>query len=269
MMKAKDQTDEMNGEFQSVQILGSSIHLVDIAGVISQMGRWIREHDRDGKCRQVVVTGFHGIWEAHKHHDFKAIVNSADLWIPDGISFAIIARKKGFRSFKKLASSDFIKAFFEVGDREGYSSFFYGDTDETLIALKEKLSARYPGHRVVGTFSPPFRLLTPDEDEEIVNMINEARPDVLWVGLGCPKQDRWIYEHKDRLMVPMAVGVGAAFSFFAETVKRSPQWVEKNGFEWLWRFIQEPKKLWKRDLIEGPRFLFHVALELTGLRKYE
>jgi N-acetylglucosaminyldiphosphoundecaprenol N-acetyl-beta-D-mannosaminyltransferase len=100
-------------------------------------------------------------------------------------------------------------------------------------------------------------------------MINDARPDVLWVGLGCPKQDQWIYKHKDRLKVPMAVGVGAAFSFFAETVKRSPEWVEKNGFEWLWRFIQEPKKLWKRDLIEGPRFLFHVALELTGLRKYE
>jgi len=100
-------------------------------------------------------------------------------------------------------------------------------------------------------------------------MINEAKPDVLWVGLGCPKQDIWIHEHKNQLNVPIAVGVGAAFSFFAGTVKRAPGWIEKSGFEWLWRFTQEPRKLWRRDFVDGPRFLFHVVLEMMRLRKYQ
>lgn len=269
MIEVKEKADEMNAGFQTVKILGSRIHIVELTDITSCMTRWIEQYRQPDNCRRIVNTGFHGTWEAYKDPGLKLILNSADLWIPDGISFTLIAHRKGFGSFKRLAGVDFMKAFFEVADREGYSSFFYGDTDETLVALKEKLTAKYPGHRVAGMFSPPFRPLTPEEDEKIVNMINDARPDVLWVGLGCPKQDRWIFDHKDKLRVPMAAGVGATFSFFAEKVKRSPEWVEKSGFEWLWRLIQEPKKLWKRDLIEGPRFLFHVALELTGLRKYE
>ncbi len=100
-------------------------------------------------------------------------------------------------------------------------------------------------------------------------MINETQPDVLWVGLGLPKQDRWVFEHKDRLNVPIAIGVGAAFGFLSGKVKRVPEWIGNNGLEWIWRFIKEPKKLWRRDLLDGPRFVFHVILELTGLRKYE
>jgi len=99
-------------------------------------------------------------------------------------------------------------------------------------------------------------------------MINDARPDVLWVGLGLPKQERWIHEHKDRLNVPVAIGVGACFGFFSGKVKRAPLWIGRMGLEWLWRFLQEPKKLWRRDMLDGPRFMGHVFLQLTGLRKY-
>lgn len=100
-------------------------------------------------------------------------------------------------------------------------------------------------------------------------MINMARPDVVWVGLGLPKQDRWVYEHKSRLNAPIAVGVGAAFGFLSEDIKRVPSWIGENGLEWLWRFLNEPRKLWRRDLLDGPRFLFHVLLEMTGLRRYD
>ena len=255
--------------FPTVTLLGSSIHILNLKDITNQFEDWIQNYKKFQRCRQVVVTGFHGIWEAFKHPGVKKILNSADLWIPDGASFSMIARKKGFRSFTKLASSDFIKAFFRIADQKGYSSFFYGDTQKTLNALKSNLEMDYPGHEIAGLFSPPFRPLTIKEDESIIKMINKARPDVLWVGLGCPKQDIWIHEHKDKLDVPIAAGVGAAFSFFAKTVKRAPEWVEKSGFEWLWRFTQEPGKLWKRDFIDGPRFLFHVALEMMGLRKYE
>jgi len=259
----------MTSAFPTLKLLGSEIHILDIAGITRQFENWIEDYNTFRVCRQVVVTGFHGIWEAFQNPSIKKILNSADLWIPDGASFAVIARKKGFPPFVKIASSDFIRTFFQVANLKGYNSFFYGDTQKTLAALKANLENEYPGHKITGIFSPPFRPLTKEEDRSIIDMINKSRPDVLWVGLGCPKQDIWIYEHKEKLDVPVAVGVGAAFSFFAGTVKRAPGWIEKSGFEWLWRFTQEPKKLWKRDFVDGPRFLFHVALEMMELRKYD
>ena len=241
--------------------------MIDLPAVVDLMDRWIAHPD--GRCRQVIVTGFHGIWESHKRPDFKAILNSADLWVPDGIAPVWVARRRGFPSATRIPGAELMKAFFELADRRGYRSFFYGDTDDTLAALRKRLMEKYPGHQVAGTFSPPFRPLSAEEDERIVQMINDARPDVVWVGLGLPKQDRWVHAHLSRLKAPLAIGVGAAFAFHAGTVKRVPDWIGNHGLEWLWRFIQEPKKLWRRDLLEGPRFVGHVFLEMTGLRKYD
>lgn len=259
----------MTTEPPSVRILGSRVHMIGMRELTNVMERWVVEHDRQRACRRIVVTGFHGIWEAHQHSDFKAILNSADLWIPDGIAPVWVARRKGFRDAQRTPGADVMQAFFDLANERGYSSYFYGDTDETLADLKEKLEARYAGHRVVGTYSPPFRALTTEEDEADIARINDARPDVLWVGLGLPKQDRWIFEHRDRLKVPLVIGVGAAFGFLSGKVKRVPAWIGRHGLEWAWRLVQEPKKLWRRDLLDGPRFMAHVALEWTGLRKYE
>jgi len=156
----------------------------------------------------------------------------------------------------------------EVANEMRYSSFFYGDTPQTLDALRSSLEREYPCHRIAGTYSPPFRPLTAEEDADVVKMINDARPDVLWVGLGLPKQETWIAEHIDRLNVPVAMGVGAAFGFLSGRVSRAPQWVGRCGFEWLWRLMCEPRKVWRRDLLGGPSFVGHVLLELTGLKKY-
>jgi len=134
--------------------------------------------------------------------------------------------------------------------------------------MREKLTRSWPGHRIAGTFSPPFRGLSTQEDQEAVERINEARPDVLWVGLGAPRQDRWIHERLARLRVPVAIGVGAAFGFIAGTVQRCPEWMGSMGLEWAHRFAKEPKKLWRRDLIDGPKFVFHLGMELVGLRDY-
>jgi len=252
-----------------LHVLGSRIHMIDIPGLVGIMDGWISDNAAGRKCRQIVVTGFHGLWVAHNKPDFRAILNSADLWVPDGIAPVWIAKLKGMKSAVRTPGADSMRAYFELADRKGYRSYFYGDTDHTLAELKKKLEEKYPGHIVAGVYSPPFRKLTPDEDEEIVRMINATRPDVVWIGLGLPKQDIWIYEHKDRLNAPIAVGVGAAFAFHAGTVKRVPEWIGNIGMEWLWRLLREPRKLWRRALIEGPQFVWHVALELTGLRKYQ
>lgn len=250
-------------------ILGSELDMVYIPSIIRIMEGWIDSYDEEKKCKQIVVSGFHAIWEAYKDTEYREMLKTSDLWVPDGIAPVWVARLRGMRNVDRTPGAEIMQSFLPVANKRGYRSFFYGDTNNTLIVLKKKLEVNYPGHKVAGVYSPPFRPLTSEEDEAIIKMINDAKPDILWVGLGCPKQDRWIFEHKDRLKVPVAIGVGAVFKFYAGTVKRVPEWVGRNGLEWAWRFIMEPKKLWRRDLIDGPRFIFHVLLELIGLRKYK
>ena len=256
----------MKAQHSTVKILGSHIHRIPIPSVIREMERWIDASTSDSKLHQIIVSGFHGIWEAYRNQNLKTIFNSADIWIPDGIAPVLISRLKGLRNMERTPGAELMQAFFRLADKKGYSSFFYGDTQKTLTGLRKKLLADYPGHKIAGTFSPPFRLLTKKENEDIIQMINDSCPDVLWVALGLPKQERWIYERRNRLHVPVAIGVGAAFAFVSGNVKRVPEWIGKNGLEWLWRFIQEPKKLWRRDLLDGPRFLWHVFLELARLK---
>jgi len=253
--------------YPTMKVLGSTVDMVQNPEVLAAMERWIGQ-GRD-KCHFIVNTGFHGTWVAHQDPAFKKIVASCDLWSPDGIALVWVARIKGKPLRERATSAELMKLFFARANDKGYRSFFYGDTGDTLAALREKLDAQYPGHKIVGTYSPPFRPLTAEEDEQIIKEINDAQPDVLWVGLGLPKQERWIYEHRDRLKVPIAAGVGACFGFFSGRVKRVPEWIGRLGFEWLWRLAQEPKKLWRRDILDGPQFVAHVLMEMTGIRKYD
>lgn len=251
----------------SIRTLGVRVHMVQIPEVVGLMADWI-ENDRQ-RCHHIVNTGMHGIMEARRDPSFKAILNSADLFFPDGISMIWVARRRGFPLKKRGTGPELLREFCKTASTKGYRSFFLGDTDDTLDQLTGKLRAEFPGLEIAGTFSPPFRPITPEEDEEIIRMINGSKPDVLWIGLGCPKQERWIFEHKDRLDVPVAIGVGAYFKFHSGQVKRVPALVGDFGFEWLWRFLHEPRRLWRRVLIDGPRFGCNVILELTGLKKYD
>ena len=240
-----------------VCILGSRVHLVP-GRTVDSIERWIRT--RDGHCRQIVVTGFHGLMEAHKNPDLRAILNEADLWVPDGIAPVWLAKLKGHRNVVRTPGAEIMAEFLGRASQKGLSSYFYGDTEETLAALCDTVSREYPGHRIAGCYSPPFRQLSPQEETDIIDRINTARPDVLWVALGMPKQDVWIHERLARLNVPVAIGVGAAFAFVAGTVSRCPQWMGDAGFEWVWRFLREPHKLWRRDIFDGPRFIYHAGI---------
>jgi N-acetylglucosaminyldiphosphoundecaprenol N-acetyl-beta-D-mannosaminyltransferase len=197
----------------------------------------------------------------------RAVLNQADLWAPDGIAPIWLARLRGYRGAERATGTEIMREFLARARQKGYSSFFFGDTGRTLDALAAAVSRLYPGHRIVGACSPPFRALTPAEDDAIIDQINNARPDVLWVALGMPKQDIWIHERLHRLKVPVAVGVGAAFAFVAGTVPRCPRWMGDAGFEWVYRFLREPRKLWRRDILDGPRFLFHAGMDLLRNRE--
>lgn len=249
----------------AIQVLGVKVHMVQMSDTLKLMDHWIQERER---CRYIVATGMHGVMEARRDPDFKTIVNSADLFVPDGISLVWVARCRGFPLKKRVCGSDLMWDFFSLAEEKGYRVFFYGDTEETLQQLSLRLRERFPRLQIAGVRSPPFRPLTLEEDEQEVRLIKESGADVVWVGLGLPKQERWMFQHRDALRVPVVVGVGAAFKFLSGQIARAPAWVGDHGLEWLWRLLHEPGRVWRRVLIDGPRFACLAVLELSGLKKY-
>ncbi len=250
----------------AIRILDTRVDMVQMPDVMALMAHWIETEPQ--KLHHVVNTGMHGIMEAHKDPAFAAVLDSADLLAPDGVLAILVARINGYRIKKRETGPELLWRFSEAAHRNGYKYFLYGDTVDTLELLSAKLSREFPGLKIVGCQSPPFRDLTPEEDAAVVDRINEAMPDVLWVGLGMPKQEQWIFEHRNALRVPVVVGAGASFKFISGTVRRAPALVCNLGFEWLWRLAKEPQRVWRRVVVDAPHFIALVFLQLTGLRKF-
>lgn len=248
------------------RILGVNVHMAQLSQAVSVIDGWVKDSD---KCRFVVATGMHGVSQARKDPAFKVILNSADLFLPDGISLVWVGRFRGYPIKKRVPGPDLMWEYCKIAEQEGQGVFFYGDTEETLEALEVNLKEHFPRLRICGAISPPFRTLTEEEEANEIRIINDSGADVLWVGLGLPKQERWIYNNREKLKVPVAVAVGAAFRFNSGKMLRAPGWVGNNGFEWLWRFMLQPKRMWRRVLIDIPWFSIQIALETTGLKKFD
>lgn len=254
----QDNHQIMKKTFPSITVLGNKIDMVQIPEVLDIMTHWI-EKERE-KNHWIVATGMHGVMEAEKNSEFKQKLSQADIWAPDGISLIWLARMNRFYLKERVAGPDLFHAFLKLSAQKGYKNYFFGDTDETLKKLKETLEKDCAGIKI-DSFSPPFRKTSKEEDEAMIQKINDYQPDVLWVGLGLPKQENWIFEHRDKLKVPVIVGVGAAFKFEANMVSRAPSWIGNAGFEWLWRLFLEPKTTWKRVFFDAPRFIYFVLRE--------
>jgi len=191
---------------------------------------------------------------AEAQHDpkLKEILNLAGMVVPDGYPLVWLGRRKGFSHLtRRVYGPELMATFCEQTALRGYRHFFYGGADGVAEELARRFLERYPGLVVVGTYSPPFRAMTQKEDQETIALIEESRPDVLWVGLSTPKQERWMYEHKDKLSVPVMVGVGAAFDFHTGRVKQAPTWMREHGLEWLFRLCSEPRRLWRHSSYMG------------------
>jgi N-acetylglucosaminyldiphosphoundecaprenol N-acetyl-beta-D-mannosaminyltransferase len=180
---------------------------------------------------------------------------------------ARVAAKKLSCETRQVRGADLLEAFCELASSKGYTNYFFGDTGETLALASGRLRKKYPGLQIVGATSPPFRELTPDEDAQIVERINRTNPDVLWVALGLPKQEKWIFAHRERLQAPVIVAIGAAIKFHSGKVQPAPLWASQSGLEWLWRFFHEPRRTWRRAFVYGPQFAALSLLELASLRK--
>jgi N-acetylglucosaminyldiphosphoundecaprenol N-acetyl-beta-D-mannosaminyltransferase len=247
----------------SFRVLGSRVNAVQIPEVMQQMRKWIEER-RLG--RYITVTGMHGIMEARRDLRFKDILEHADLVVPDGMPLVWLGRVHNHPLKRRVYGPELMETFCrETGAT--YRHFLYGGAANVPGLLAERLRRLY-GTRVVGTYSPPFRPLNPTEEHDVATRVRTAAPDILWVGLSTPKQERWMVDHRELLNVPVMVGVGAAFDFLIGKVAQAPSWMREHGLEWFFRLVSEPRRLWRRYLILGSAFVWNVALELLHVKNF-
>ncbi|MDP2485786.1 WecB/TagA/CpsF family glycosyltransferase [Pseudoalteromonas marina] len=207
----------------------------------------------------VCVSNVHMCIEALDSNEFEQVVNKADLVIPDGKPLSWAQKFLGHKAAQQVRGQDIMNALCAASGEQKLNIGFYGGSSGELLSLvKSKLTQTYPDIRISYAYSPPFRPLTSEEDGQVVKDINNAKVNVLFVGIGCPKQERWMAEHKDKLNCVM-LGVGAAYDFIAGSKKHAPRWVQKIGMEWLFRLCSEPKRLWRRYLSTNPRFIWHFG----------
>jgi N-acetylglucosaminyldiphosphoundecaprenol N-acetyl-beta-D-mannosaminyltransferase len=247
-------------------ILGVRVSAVQVGDVIARMEGWI---ERRQLGRYVAVTGMHGIMEAHHDPAFREILNSASLVVPDGMPLVWLARLKGHNLKRRVYGPELMMAFCERSAPQGFRHFLYGGGPGVADKLATELANRFPGLVIAGTYSPPFRALTEEEDEWVMQRINQASPDVLWIGLSTPKQETWMHDHSGRLKVPAMLGVGAAFDIHSGRKRQAPAWMREHGLEWFFRLLQEPRRLWRRYVLYGSEFIFWVTLDLLGFHRFE
>lgn len=224
---------------------------------------WARRHE----SRYVVFANAHVVVEAAADPDYGWVVNGADMAMPDGAPVAWMMRRVGRDDQERVCGPDLMWALLGRCATERLAVYFYGGSPEALQRLVARVVAEFPTLRVAGYESPPFRPLTVEEDEDAVRRIGSSAADLVFVGLGCPKQERWMAEHRGRLDAVM-LGVGAAFDFHAGIVSRAPAWMRRHGLEWLHRLASEPRRLWRRYLVTNTAFVFGAARQLLSLRLF-
>lgn len=238
-----------------VDVLGVGVSAIDMGMALAEVERWI-EH---GEHHYVCVTGVHGVMESQRDPVLRAIHNTSGLTTPDGMPMVWSSRWAGARHVRRVYGPDLMLAACERAEEQGWRQYLYGGGDGVADLLRDRLVARFPGLRVVGTHTPPFRPLTPEEDARVVEEINASGADIVWVGLSTPKQERWMAEHVGRLHAAALVGVGAAFDIHAGTLPQAPPWMQRAGLEWAYRLAREPRRLWRRYLYNNPQFVLALT----------
>ena len=254
----------MKAETASFRVLGVRVHAIQIPETIAQMEKWIESRESG---HYVAVTGMHGVTEARDNPQFRNVLNSADLVVPDGMPLVWLGRLRRHPIKRRVYGPELMETF-SAQTGSHYRHFFYGGAPGVANDLANSLQKRF-GITVAGTHTPPFRPLTPMEEIEVQDKIRDAAPDVLWVGLSTPKQEQWMYAHRNVLQVPVMLGVGAAFDLNSGKLQQAPSWMRENGLEWLFRLAVEPRRLWKRYLVAIPGSMWSVSLELLHLRKFD
>lgn len=238
---------------KKASIMGVNIAVIDMDKLIAYAEKNI--NDLAGKY--LCVGNVHTTVMAYENEEYKKIQNDAVMVIPDGGPLVSVAHKRGYKEMKRTTGPSFMMEMLERSKINGCSHYFYGGSEDTLEKLRKVLEKKYPEAKIAGMYSPPYRELTEKEENKAIDDINKANPDFIWVGLGAPKQEKWMAKHQG-IVNGFMVGVGAAFDYAAGNIKRAPEWMQKSNMEWFYRLLQDPKRLFKRYLYTNPKFIYHA-----------
>ncbi|RHV11349.1 glycosyltransferase [Clostridium sp. OM05-6BH] len=207
----------------------------------------------------ICVANVHTTVTSYEDEKYCEIQNNGLMAIPDGGPLSTVGQKRGYKNMERTTGPSLMGEIFEISAKKGYRHYFYGSEEETLKLLYQKLTNRYPKIQIAGMYSPPFRPMMEEEDAAIVEQINDTKPDFVWVGLGAPKQEKWMAAHQGRIDGLM-LGVGAGFDYYAENIKRAPMWMQKHNLEWVYRLMQDPKRLFKRYWSTNTKFIWNAMI---------
>ena len=236
-------------------IMGVDIAAIDMKRLVDYLNRNVKNISGDYIC----VSNVHTTVTAYEDQEYCKVQNGGIMAIPDGGPLSSVGQKRGFKNMKRTTGPSLMGEIFKISAAEGYRHYFYGSTDETLEKLYSVLTESYPGIQIAGMYSPPFRPMTEDEDKAIVDRINETKPDFVWVGLGAPKQEKWMAAHQGRVEGLM-IGVGAGFDYHAGNIERAPEWMQKSNLEWVYRLLQDPRRLFGRYWHTNTKFIWNAVV---------
>lgn len=242
-------------EIPICNIMGVNLAAINMEWLIDYTKKNIKKLSGNYLC----VSNVHTTVMSFDDKAYCAVQNGGIMAIPDGGPLSSVGRKRGFTQMERTTGPDYLKEILRISEKENYRHFFYGSTEETLEKLRKHLAEEYPNLQVAGMYSPPFRALSKEEDQQIIEMINESHADFVWVGLGAPKQEYWMADHQGKIRGFM-VGVGAAFDYLAGNISRAPMWMQKANLEWLYRLMQEPKRLFKRYFYTNTKFIWNAVI---------
>lgn len=242
-------------QIPTCNIMGVEVAAIDMDWLLKFTHENIKELQGSYFC----VANVHVVCTAVEQPEYLAVQNGAVLVMPDGGPLATVGRKRGCKQMKRTTGPSYMGEIFKVSAEKGYRHYFYGSTEETLEKLHHALTEQYPGLQIAGMYSPPFRPMTEEEDKAIVERINEVNPDFVWVGLGAPKQEYWMAKHQGRVKGLM-VGVGAGFDYYAGNIKRAPKWMQNSNLEWVYRLMQDPRRLFSRYWHTNMKFIWNAIV---------
>lgn len=257
----------LDPELRKKTVVSVAVSTTSYSDLVEKCRAWIsgrRSGAATPQARYLCFLSVHGIMEARDDQEVGAIFNAADIVAPDGMPVVWALRSFGFKGQQRVYGPTAMLHLCEDASRHGHRVFLYGGTEESLRDLTVRLAAWYPALRIVGAYSPPFRPLRKEEDDLVVRRILESDADLVLVGISTPKQERWMFAHRERLPGVVLAGVGAAFDFHAGRVRQAPGWIQKRGLEWLFRLVMEPRRLWRRYVLTTPRFLPLWAAQWLG-----
>lgn len=237
-------------------ILGVNIAAIDMVCLLDYLDNNIRDLSGDYIC----VSNVHTTVTAYEDEEYRKVQNGGIMAIPDGGPLSSVGQKRGFKNMKRTTGPSLMGEIFKISAAKRYRHYFYGSTDETLEKLYAVLTETYPGIQIAGMYSPPFRPMTEEEDKKVVERINETKPDFVWVGLGAPKQEKWMAAHQGRVNGLM-IGVGAGFDYYAGNIERAPEWMQKSNLEWVYRLLQDPRRLFGRYWHTNTKFIWNAVVK--------